>query len=303
MRYLLKLIFFVFCVLIKSSFAVPEQNYTATLNGQVLPYFSQGDQRTFINTQGLKLSFHSFVESGNKKTIVILPGRTEPALKYAELIYDLKGLGYNIYVLDHQGQGASERLLKDSQKGHVRYFNNYVRDFTSWLDEVVIPETQNQERFLIAHSMGGAVGALYLANGKPTFKKAVLSAPMMELNTKPYKETVARALSGALTLARLGSKYAQDRGPYVVGGPTNRWVHQSLITTKRIDRVAKKVKIPFLLFQSGLDLIVKPGRQNAFCEKSPDCTKLLFSSAHHEILQETDLIRNRALNSIIEFLQ
>lgn len=319
----------------KSSFAVSEKNYKSALQKQVLPYFYQGDQRTFINPEGMKLNFHSFLSSQNKKTIVILPGRSEPALKYAELVYDLKDSGYNIYVLDHQGQGASERHLKDTHKGHVKVFVNYVRDFSKWLDEVVIPETRNQERFLVAHSMGAVVGSVYLAYGKESFKKAVFSAPMMELNTKPYKEEVARVLSGTLTLARLGSNYAPDRGPYLasndtfeknevthskarfemakeifvtkpelaVGGPTNRWVHQSLITTKRIDTIAGKIKIPVLMFQSGMDLIVKPGRQNAFCKTSPACTMIRFPDAHHEILQETDAIRNKALDSLKNFIK
>ena len=41
--------------------------------------------------------------------LVISPGQGEPALKYAELVYDLKDTGYDIFVIDHRGQGASDR--------------------------------------------------------------------------------------------------------------------------------------------------------------------------------------------------
>jgi lysophospholipase len=43
-----------------------------------------------------------------------------------------------------------------------------------------------------------------------------------------------------------------------LGGPTSRWVAQSLKTPKRIDTLAEKIKIPLIMLQSGLDLIVHP---------------------------------------------
>lgn len=331
----MKTILFVFAILSQAAWAIPEKNFLENWHRDVLPHFSTGHQRTFINNQGMKLNFYSFVQSSNKKTIVILPGRTEPALKYAELVYDLKNLGFNFFILDHQGQGASDRLLADTHKGYVKHFNDYAVDFSGWLDEVVVPESQGHERYLIAHSMGGAIGTIYLAYGKDTFKKAVLSAPMFEVNTKPYKENIGRILTSVLVLAQQGSKYAPDRGPYipeedtfeknevthsiprfdaakaifttwpelVLGGPTNRWVNQSLKATKKIDILASKVKIPVLMFQSGLDLIVKLPRQTSFCQKHHDCKLVKFDQAHHELLQETDDIRDPIMKDIKAFLK
>lgn len=331
----MKTILFVFAILLQSAFAIPEKNYLENWHRNVLPHFSTGIQRSFTNHQGLKLNFYSFVKAENKKTIVILPGRTEPALKYAELVYDLKDMGFNFFVLDHQGQGGSDRLLKDTHKGYVKLFVDYARDLSGWIDEIVVPESQGHERYMIAHSMGGAIGTMYLAYGKPVFKKVVLSSPMFEVNTKPYKENIGRILTGALVMAQQGAKYAPDRGPYipesdtfeknevthsearfdaakaifmtwpelVLGGPTNRWVNQSLKATKKIDKLAAKVKIPVLMFQSGLDLIVKLPRQDSFCNKHASCKKIHFAQGHHEILQETDTIRDVAINEIKAFLK
>ncbi|MBA2405829.1 MAG: alpha/beta fold hydrolase [Bdellovibrionales bacterium] len=330
----MKIAVLAFAFLLQQAWSVPEKDFDQLIHSDVMPYFANGHQRTFINAQGMKLNYYSFVKAENTKTIVILPGRTEPALKYAELVFDLRDQKANIYVLDHQGQGASDRLLKDTHKGHVEHFVNYARDLSNWLDEVVIPETKNQERFLIGHSMGGAVATIYLAYGKQTFKKAVLSCPMMEVNTKPYKENIGRLLTNVLVLAGQGKKYAPERGPYVadedtfeknevthsekrfawakaifvawpevvLGGPTARWVNQSLKTTKKIDSIAGKIQIPLLMFQSGLDLIVNPGRQNSFCQKSGNCQMVKFANGHHEILQETDDIRDLAVNHIKTFI-
>lgn len=47
---------------------------------------------------------------------------------------------------------------------------------------------------LFAHSMGGCVGALYLEKYPETFKKAVLSSPMMRMALEPRLKKVARPL-------------------------------------------------------------------------------------------------------------
>jgi lysophospholipase len=331
----MKMTLLILAILMQTAQAIPELNFVKNWHKDVAPFFAQGNQRSFVNHQGLKLNYYSFCSSKNTKTLVILPGRTEPALKYAELVYDLRNLGFNIYVFDHQGQGSSDRLLKGTDKGHVKIFVDYARDLSGWLDEVVIPETKNQERILISHSMGGAISAIYLAYGKNVFNKAVFSAPMMELDTKPYAETIARLLSGSLVLVGQGTKYAPDRGPYVaendtfeknevthsqgrfdiakaifvtwpemvVGGPTNRWVNQSLKATKDIETIAPKVTIPILFLQAGKDLIVKLPRQDAFCHKAPNCKLIKYDESMHEILQEKDSIRDLAMTEIKNFLK
>ena len=331
---MLKLLLIIGLYLTQSAQAIPEVGYEVNWKNEVAPYFAQGHQRSLYNRQGLKLNFYSFTSHSNIKTLVILPGRTEPAIKYAELVYDLKDQGYNIYILDHQGQGESDRLLKDSHKGHVRHFNDYVEDFSDWMSEVVVPETINQKRYLLAHSMGGTIATLYLSKQNEVFKKAILSGPMMQINTKPYSETIGRALTAILVGAGIGKKYAPGKGPYLpsedtfenneathsvvrfnmaknlflempelmLGGPTNKWVHQSLIVTKNINRLSSNIKIPLLLLQSGKDLIVKPARQISFCGAISNCRLIHYATAYHEIFQETDEVRNEALREIQNFL-
>lgn len=330
---MLKIFILISLYLTQLAQAIPERNFELNWQNEVAPYFALGQQRTFLNRQGLKLNYYSFTSHLNPKTLVILPGRTEPAVKYAELVYDLKNQGYNIYILDHQGQGASDRLLKDSHRGYVKHFSDYVQDFSDWLEEVVIPETMNQDRFLLAHSMGGTIASLYLSKSHHVFTKAVLSSPMMEIDTKPYSETIGRALTSILVKAGLGRKYAPGKGPYassadtfelnevthsvvrfnmsktlfqdwpelILGGPTNRWVNQSLKVTKNIDKLSSKIHIPLLLLQSGKDLIVKPERQTSFCASISNCQLFHYNNAYHEIFQESDAIRNDALYKLTNF--
>lgn len=328
-------IFCILMILAVNAYAVKESEYEALYDSAVTPYFSQGAQRSFVNGQGLKLNFYSFTAEVNSKTLVILPGRSEPAMKYAEIVYDLKDEGFNIFILDHQGQGFSDRLLADTHKGYVRRFGDYTNDLRDWLNQIVIPETKNQERFVLAHSMGGAIGAHYLALNTGLFKKAVLCSPMLEINTKPYSEGIARVLAASLSTVGFAKKYAPDRGPYnaeadvfeinelshsplrwatiknifienpevVVGGPTNRWVSESLKATRKIDTLASRVSTPVLMFQAGQDTIVKLGRQDSYCDKHKNCEKLHFPYSRHEILFETDDIREVAMQAMKNFFK
>jgi lysophospholipase len=332
---MLKIFILISLFITQSAQAIPEASFELNWQNEVAPYFARGHQRTFHNRQGLKLNYYSFTSHSNLKTLVVLPGRTEPAIKYAELVYDLKDQGYNIYILDHQGQGASDRRLNDLHKGYVKHFSDYVQDFSDWLEEVVIPETINQERFLLAHSMGGTIATLYLAKSNEVFKKAILTSPMMQIDTKPYTEPVGRALTSLLVGVGLGKKYAPGKGPYIhaedtfehnevthstmrfnmsknifltwpeliLGGPTNRWVNQSLKITKNINSLSDKIRIPLLLLQSGKDLVVKPARQTLFCGAISNCQLIHFTNAYHEIFQESDEIRNKAMRETISFLE
>jgi lysophospholipase len=266
-----------------------------------------------------------------RAALVILPGRTEPYIKYAELTYDLRAMGFTVYLLDHRGQGFSGRMTKDAEAGYVEHFDNYVQDFERFMKQVVLAKSHSR-LFLLAHSMGGAVGAMYLERNPGVFNAVVLSAPMLQINTEPYPEFVALALVSANSrLLGNGKDYAPGRSGYNpndlndvtksdiryaqthrlfslypetrIGGPTNRWVYESIRGTHKAVKNAADVVDPVLLFQAGDDLIVKPKGQNRFCAAAKDCTKLVFSGAYHEILMERDEVRDRALRELGAFFE
>lgn len=310
--------------------AIPEEDFAKNWSEKALPFFRSMTTGTLKNAQGLKLKYYTHKNPINEKSLVIVPGRTEPAIKYAELIYDLKDAGVNIYILDHQGQGESQRSLEDSHKGHVVEFKHYVKDFELFMQQVVYAK-KTHPIYLIAHSMGGAITTHYMKLHPRVFAKAVLVAPMFEMNTSPYSETLARYYAKLLVTTGQGDKYAPDYGPYIpendtfekntythsevrfmaskylftnfpalaVGGPTARWVHESLKATQKIDELP--IATPVLLLQAGLDQTVKPGRQDSFCKKEI-CELINYPEAFHEILMEKDSIRDQAMNEIKAYL-
>lgn len=121
-----------------------------------------------------------------KGAIVISTGRTETYLKYKETAYDLWSNGYSVYIIDHRGQGMSDREsgLDDRQKGHVEDFGLFVSDLKYFVDEIV-QKGGHQNLYLIAHSMGGAIASLYLEQEgeKAPFQAVAFTSPMHKIQS------------------------------------------------------------------------------------------------------------------------
>lgn len=331
----MRLLVFFLMIFSMNAFSVKEENLKEIWATSIHPFYDSLERGSFKNSQGLEISYRYYLKSKDLPSLVVLPGQAEPAMKYAEVLYDLKNTHHNLFIIDHQGQGESDRLLADSQKSHVRYFQDYVNDLKQFVDEVVRVKVPENELRLLAHSMGGAIAVMYLSQYKDDFKRAILNAPMFQINTKPYPDAVAYGLAGFLVKIGRGDKYAPGRGPYlpendrfdtnpftnsevrhsvtrdmnirwaelVVGGPTSRWVFQSLKATKTFTSLAPKIEIPILIFQAGKDSIVKNPKQDIFCKKAPHCKLKALKDSKHEILMEKDQDRNQVLIGIRTFLE
>lgn len=315
-----------------TAFGVTEDNYKEKLVTDVFPFYDQGVSSTFTGIDGIEINYHT-IKRGMKTAIVIIPGRTEPTRKYAEVVWDLRYEKADFFLMDHRGQGYSGRMLTDSHKGYVEKFEHYIDDFDKFLQQQVL--NQGYEKiYLIAHSMGGAIGLYHHILKGRTFDKIVAVAPMLEVETGSFSHTFTLNYLRFLTVMGLGENYVHgaDRGsvdfPFennevthsearfqmardlerdnlflVMGGATNHWVVEALAAGRKISRKKKKLKdVPILMLQAGKDTFVRSRRQNKVC-KLKNCRKVRFEDAKHEILMESDDIRNDAMREIIEFLR
>jgi len=300
---------------------------------EVWPYYESGEFGSFGGHADVRIAYVSYQVPSERGALVILPGKSESFLKYAELIYDLRGSGYSLYLMDHRGMGFSEALLGDDPgKVHVESFDDYVRDRGSCIDQVV-DSRPHARRVLLGHSMGGTVALLFLESHPEVFDGAILSVPMLQIITDPLPEWVAYAMSGVAARIGLGGRYCPWRGPWEpgvfaenifarsharwslweeqlipsrrlagMGGPTQRWLHESMNAGRRARRDAGRVRVPVMLFQAGLDEVVRPEAQEHACRCMPDCELRLLPTARHEILVESDDIRDEAVGRILGFL-
>ncbi|SCY78461.1 alpha/beta fold hydrolase [Desulfoluna spongiiphila] len=176
----------------------------------VMPYFETGEEGYFTGIDGVDIAYRAFSTDSSKGAIVVFHGKSENLTKYAEFVYDMKDMGYAIYLLDHRGHGASGRLLADPMKVYVKDFDDYVEDANNLISNIVQRRDGHETLFLVAHSMGGAIGSLYLEKYPRVFDGAVLCAPMQGINTEDFikmSDEAGYALALGNVVAGKGKEY------------------------------------------------------------------------------------------------
>ena len=109
---------------LKASWLEREAEYSAFVNGPLLDFWSNRDERTFQGTDDVTIRYVQFTDPAHDKVLVISSGRSESYVKYPEVLYDFFHLGFDVFIMDHRGQGLSGRMLDDPQKGHVERFDD-----------------------------------------------------------------------------------------------------------------------------------------------------------------------------------
>lgn len=280
-----------------------------------------------------KVAYRVFFDSKKTRSIVIFPGFGEASQKYQELAYDFYQRGYNVFILNHRGMGESQRLVAtNSQIIHIDDAKLYISDAVRFLEEVVAPKTGENPVYLYGHSAGGLYGAQVMARKPAFFQKAVLDAPMFEMNLKGYSRTAAWIVGQFhwSTSYAPGSKdydpkvqfsdqtamASENRWKYMnatfqkdaslrVGGPSAGWVLAMMAVTSaaKIEALARQIPTPTLVFRAGVDTYVMDAGQDVFVRNAADAQLRTFSKAWHEIHQDVDSVRDEALDAIFEFFE
>ena len=319
--------------------AISENNYAQTYKSAVLPFLNSGKRFNFPSADGkLSLSGVRFLHPHAKGMIVLLNGRAQSHLNYAELFYDLHRQGYSVISYDHRGQGLSPHLVSfNSQIGYIEHFSEYSDDLNSFMEQVVKPlHPSSKGLFLIAHSMGAAVATEYLETHTtpPPFEAAALCVPMFQINTAPYPGWLAHFIVGSLQTLGLGRHYAPGEHDYdsqepfsknkvthslirwqqmqqikndypraLIAGASSGWVNTSLSETRKIRARESAISVPTLILKAGEDQLVINQAETRAGEVIHHCQLRAFPGAKHEILMESDPLRTQALREIMRFLK
>jgi len=246
----------------------------------------------------LQLHYSYWQPEGATAALVLIPGRIEAGHKYLEFINEALQAGYQVYVLDHQGQGASERLDPQSQIGDVRDFNDYVADLKNFIHQIIKPKTA-LPLLALAHSMGGGILCRYLQQEMqqqpgPGLAAAVFCSPMWGIPTAPIPKQIAWPLCSVFSqlnqLCSQQSWYVPGQGPYQnrpftnndlsqcferyqwfrtlyqqypayqLGGISWRWLTQALTACQQMQH-GPAPQLPCLLLQAGADQVVDNAAQ------------------------------------------
>ncbi len=293
----------------------------------------QGSQ--FTSTDGLKIQYYYAIHPEAKATIVMVHGFTEFFGKYHEVAYNFYDQGYSFFFIEQRGHGLSERKISKDYLVHVDDFSEYVSDLKSLMDQIVLPMTENDRHLLYCHSMGGAVGTLFLEQNPGYFDAAVLSSPMLKMRFGGFPDWQAKALdkvAGALkwskrpmpgaepfdetkpdfenscSLSRARFDYqfeirAKNKTSYTMNSGTYGWVHAAMKATEELRKKAGVIHIPVLILQAGLDDMVDNSGQDEVVKKLRHAELRHFPNAKHEIFNCTEDSLRKYYSVIFRFLE
>jgi lysophospholipase len=293
--------------------------------------YDSGVDGYFNGVDDVRIYYKYFLQdSVEKGAIVISDGRTEAAVKYKEVIFDLFNNGYSVYIHDHRGQGFSGRMADDPDMGYVDNFRYYIDDLKYYFDNFVTPHN-HKNIFLLAHSMGGAIGVTFLEEYPGYFNAAAFSSPMLGFDfpncliagllsgDEPkyawgqtgYSEGVEGFSENTLT----GSEVRYNRMNQIfdeepearLGGATFQWANRSCKQYDVIFNNISNIKTPLILFSAGDEEIVSSSAHNDFINELNSLGKnakaYLVDGAKHELLIEKDQIRIAVLTKILDFYE
>lgn len=291
--------------------------------------YNSGIEGYFDGANNIKIYYKYFIQDSLEKgAIVISDGRTEAVVKYKEVIFDLFNNGYSVYIHDHRGQGFSGRMVADTDMGYVDEFQNYISDMKYFYDNFVILQS-HKNIFLLAHSMGGAIGATYLELYPADFSAAAFSSPMLGLpfptclavgilagdepeyaigNTN-YEEGLVsfeeNTLTGSEFRYNQTNKIFEELPKARLGGASYQWVNKSCKQFDKIFENISKIKTPLILFSSGNEEIVSPSAHNDFVDElnslGRNVNGYFVEGAKHELFIEKDDIRIPVLTKVLDF--
>ena len=248
--------------------------------------------------------------------------------------------------LDHRGQGLTPTVLTkghelpDTTVGHVERFDDYVKDFTQFVNDIVLKDKRVVQRQLFLLS-----GSMFKIKTKQKFVllKTSLVCGITDLVTigelDCYGYTPgekAFAWAGQETLpdgrkisvrsfhggdtdypANLTSSkdrfrindYLWNKWPQaIVGGPSIKWTEQALTAGKvlrergQLLKVTNDIFLLVLVLVASRDFRVDAKAQKYVCDTVSKCQIKTYQS-YHEILMETDSFRNQALADIFNYFE
>lgn len=309
-----------------------ESEYEKRMQGEVLPLLASLADEGFFQTRDNKtLHYVNYLAPTPRGSVVILHGYTESAAKYRELAYYFVRAGLSVLTFDLRGHGDS---VREGKKGavHVSRFQRYVDDLEDFLrtvkGDIATP------LYLFAHSMGGAVAALYLEQHSDTFAKAILDAPMIAPIHKGLSYRACRVLCGTAKLFGCGKRpisflkrprngrsfdpslrsaaraahyraFKDAHPTYRVGPATYSWLYEALGVTKTLLRAGapEGVAVPVLLYAAEHDRLVQSAPQKAFIARVQQGEYILVRGAEHEIFGAVDAVAHPFFESVLDFFE
>jgi alpha-beta hydrolase superfamily lysophospholipase len=254
----------------------------------------------FSHQNGQSLSYQFWLpENKAKAAIYIVHGLHEHGGRYQHLAAYLTKNDYAVYTMDFLGHGKSAgvRSYVDTYDDFISSMDGYLDLIRSWQPDLPI--------YIIGHSMGGLLSAVFLTVTGHPINGAILSGSLVQVPDYVSEITikVGKKLADLLPKVRLVNidiealsrdpsvvqAYRED--PLVFNGKTTARISNEL--NNAINWVEKKgssIKQPMLLLHGGGDRICDPSWSQYLYDliTSPDKQLIIYDDLYHEIYNEPE---------------
>jgi lysophospholipase len=290
----------------------------------------------FTNAEGAAIRFGSLRADNPRAVAVVVTGFREFGEKYFEVVRDLHDRNFDVWQMDWRGQGGSDHYLPDSQKTWYQGYDRDADDLQQFATEIV-DAPDDVPMFVVAHSMGGHIALRHMRNHPETFDFAVMTAPMLRINTGGIPKWVAKPLAwgGNIVNAEAyiiggtpwaydpdfaveDSSVSQDPARYRVGqeymrlDPTLRlgsatygWIRNAFRANAELNEepYLSEIETPVLMASPRNDQIVLPEAHDRACPLMKACVLFPIADAKHEVWMERDDFRDPWFARVDAFIE
>jgi alpha-beta hydrolase superfamily lysophospholipase len=280
-----------------------------------------GDMTTYSESRlqasdGLSLHVHCWLpDTGRERSravVAIVHGMGEHGGRYARLAehFATHGLATVAYDLRGHGRSGGARVF-------VKHFDEYLDD-----TEIVLTHVRTQfgptPLFLLGHSMGGAIAALYTITRAPASVRALmLSSPALAPGepVAPWMIKAGRWVSRWLPKVPVfkidPAMIARDKAVVAAAkqdplnayrGTPARTAAELLDAMARIHANADALHLPLYIFHGTADRLTAPWASEQFHGNagSQDKTLRLYPGHFHETLNDLD--REKVIDELTQWL-
>ncbi|CAD6525031.1 Monoacylglycerol lipase [Paraburkholderia hiiakae] len=273
---------------------------------------------TLRSRDGVELPLYVWRASAPPRAaIALVHGLAEHAGRYAALAARLNAAGIDVYAIDLRGHGHAP-----GRRTWVARVDEYLDDADALLAHTSAQcATQGTPLFLMGHSMGGAIAALYAVERLPQTRVPLAGLLLSSAALAPGRDVPAwmiaasRVISAiwptfpamkidAALLARDAAVVEANRADPLVhhGAIPARTGAQLLEAMKRIEAGRAQLRLPVLIWHGTEDKLTEPEGSRAFGANvgSPDRTLTLYEGSYHETLNDLD--RERVIGAMMDWI-
>jgi alpha-beta hydrolase superfamily lysophospholipase len=270
-------------------------------------------QEGFLHARDhLRLFWQRYVpRAPSRGTVVVLHGGGDHSGRYPALVTALVRAGFDAALVDLRGHGQS-----DGRRWHVDRWDEYLSDFDVFF-ETLRAAAPAHPRFVVAHSQGALVAALWGMGRERDVAGFVLSSPFFGFAIRPPLAKVlgARIVGSFVPWLPVATGIAFDaltsdeelqgwtaRDHLYGRSTTPRWFVEAKRAHAEALRRAGEFKGRLLVLAAGADPVADLAATRAFVDAAGSGEKrlIVYEGFRHEIFNERD--RARPIGEAVEWL-